>query len=581
MRIHLKVALSILALAALVAALPAPAHANANIVIVNLNAPGEGFNDPTPAAPVGGNPGTTVGQQRLNAFQFAASVWSAVLDSPSTIYIDARFFPLTCTPTAATLGSAGAIQIFANSPGVEINNIWYHVALASKLAGGDLSTGPTGTPGPSGSPGIVSAADDIVATFNSLLNGSASCLGGRRWYYGFDNAHGTNIDLVTVLMHEFGHGLGFATFANKSTGAEPLGLGDIFAQYTLDVATGKTWNQMTNAERATSAINTNKVVWNGIHVNQAALTRLAPGTPLLRINSPASLVVSHLVGPAVFGPALSSPGVTGNVVVGLDPSNAAGLSTTDACSPLTNAAAVAGNIALVDRGTCGFIVKVKNAQNAGAIAVLVADNVAGSPPAGLGGADPTITIPSVRVTLPDGNAIKAALSSGAVNVTLGVDMTVRQGAEPATGKTLLYAPNPVITGSSISHWDISAFPNLLMEPAINADLTHDLDLTLPEMVDIGWFSDGDGVPDGVDQCIGSDRHTTVVVDGCDSGAPNTVFTTGCRISDQVADCARGASNHGAFVSCVAHLTNDLKSAGFLSGAQKGAIQSCAGQANIP
>ncbi len=37
--------------------------------------------------------------------------------------------------------------------------------------------------------------------------------------------------------------------------------------------------------------------------------------------------------------------------------------------------------------------KVKNAQVAGAIAVLVADNVAGGPPAGLGGVDPTITIP--------------------------------------------------------------------------------------------------------------------------------------------------------------------------------------------
>src|SRR5690242_19174650 len=44
----------------------APARAAATIVIVNLNAPGEGFNDPTPAAPVGGNTGTTLGQQRLN-----------------------------------------------------------------------------------------------------------------------------------------------------------------------------------------------------------------------------------------------------------------------------------------------------------------------------------------------------------------------------------------------------------------------------------------------------------------------------------------------------------------------------------
>ncbi len=52
---------------------------------------------------------------------------------------------------------------------------------------------------------------------------------------------------------------------------------------------------------------------------------------------------------------------------------------------------------------------------------------------------------------------------------------------------MLYAPNPVQTGSSVSHWDISALPNLLMEPAINSDLDHTVDLTLEQMRDIGWF----------------------------------------------------------------------------------------------
>ncbi len=41
-----------------------PAHA-ATITIVNLDGAGEGFNDATPATPVGGNPGITVGEQRL------------------------------------------------------------------------------------------------------------------------------------------------------------------------------------------------------------------------------------------------------------------------------------------------------------------------------------------------------------------------------------------------------------------------------------------------------------------------------------------------------------------------------------
>lgn len=559
---------SFLVIAALVLAVNAPAFGAANIVIVNTDGANEGFNDPTPAAPVGGNPGTTIGQQRLIAFQYAASVWGSILDSAVPIYVQAAFNPLACTATGATLGSAGAIQIFSNFPGREYDNTWYHVALANKLAGADLAPGANGT-----------NADDIVATFNANL-GNVGCLTGVGFYYGLDANHGTQIDLVTVLLHEFGHGLGFSNFVNETTGTQPLNLTDIFATYTRDNTTGLNWSQMTtNAQRQASSINSGKVVWDGINVTAAAPNVLQLGTPLATINSPAGLG-PFAVGAAAFGPQFSAPGVTANVVRALDPADVAGPTTFDACSPITNAAAVAGNIALVDRGTCGFVIKVKNAQNAGAVGVLVADNAPGAPPAGMAGVDPTITIPSARITLPDGNALKAALVSGTVNVTLGVNLAIRAGADPQ-GRVLLNAPNPVQQGSSISHWDPIAFPNLLMEPAINADLTHGVDLARQEMIDIGWFSDGDGVPDGRDECIGSSTSATVVIDGCNSGVTNTTFANGCRITDQINDCAVAASNHGSFVSCVSHLTNDLKKAGVISGSQKGAIQSCAGGANIP
>jgi hypothetical protein len=553
----------LLGLFALALLLTGPVFGAANIVIVNVNAPGVGFNDPTPAAPVGGNPGTTVGQQALNVFQFAANVWGSILDSPVTIYIQASFVPLACTPTAGTLGSAGPIQVFGGFPNAELPNTWYHVALANKLAGADLAPGPNGT-----------ASDDIVARFNSVL-GTPGCLTTLHWYYGLDDNHGANIDLATVLLHEFAHGLGFSGFYNKATGAQLAGFPDVYGTYTFSTTLNKSWPQMTDAERQTSTLDTNHVVWTGINVTAAVPQVLQLGTPLVTFNTPASLGNTR-VGTAAFGPALSSPGVTGDVVLGLDPSNAAGPSTTDGCSPLTSS--VAGKIALIDRGTCGFVVKVKNAQNAGAIAVLIADSVAGSPPAGLGGADPTITIPSARISLADGNRVKTALAAGTVNATLGVNLNIRAGAD-ASGRALLNAPNPVVLGSSISHWDPIAFPNLLMEPAINGDLTHSVDLTRQEMVDIGWFSDGDGVPDGIDQCIGSSRSATVVIDGCDSHVTNTVFATGCRITDQINDCTVGARNHGAFVSCVAHLTNDLKNNGTITDSQKGAIQSCAAHAS--
>ena len=136
--------------------------------------------------------------------------------------------------------------------------------------------------------------------------------------------------------------------------------------------------------------------------------------PVLTINSPASIAGDYAAGAASFGPPLSNPGLTGNVVLG-DDGVAPG---SDACTPLVNSAAVDGNIALVDRGTCAFTIKVKNAQDAGAVGVIVADNVPGSV-AGMAGADPTIVIPSLRVTLATGNLIKGELANS-VNATLHV-----------------------------------------------------------------------------------------------------------------------------------------------------------------
>src|SRR5436190_7587064 len=144
MRRHLDAGLlaPIALLAFALALVPAtPAFANVTIIIDNNNAPGVGFNDPTVVAPVGGNPGTTLGQQRLNAFQFAADVWGATLDSNVPIHILASFEPLSCNATAATLGSAGTIFIFANMPpngtfpGAEFPNSWYSQSLANKRSG--------------------------------------------------------------------------------------------------------------------------------------------------------------------------------------------------------------------------------------------------------------------------------------------------------------------------------------------------------------------------------------------------------------------------------------------------------------
>jgi hypothetical protein len=72
---------------------------------------------------------------------------------------------------------------------------------------------------------------------------------------------------------------------------------------------------------------------------------------------------------------------------------------------------------------------------------------------------------------------------------LGVNNAQRQYAD-ASNRPFMYTPNPFQGGSSVSHWDTRMFPNQLMEPAINADLTHEVttpnDLTFELLRDIGW-----------------------------------------------------------------------------------------------
>jgi hypothetical protein len=479
----MKLRLVALAAASLGAFAAAPAaQAAATLVITNGNAAGVGFNDPTPVAPVGGNPGTTLGQQRLNAFQAAANIWGATLNSTVTINILATFEPLTCTATGATLGSAGATEIWREVTGGKPGT-WYSAALSEKLEGVDLD------------PGFA----DIRARFNVNL-GTASCPATLFWYLGLDNNHGAGIDLVTVLLHEFGHGLGFQTFTSGTTGAQipdgtngTVGYPSVWDHFLFDATANLHWKDMTNAQRVASAINTRKLVWDGPLVTAASPGVLAPGVPLLKVSGPAAGTTAgdHIVGRAAFGAALSSPGVSGDIMP-VTVNNTVG----DACVPLSAAdkLAVNGNIALINRGVCGFIVKVKNAQDAGAKAVIIADNAAGSPPPDLGGADPTITIPSVRITLADGNALRVALlkrsrnKSGVIG-NLTIDGSQLNGAD-AFNRVQVYTPNPFVSGSSVSHYDVGAFPNVLMEPAINADLTHSVlvpqDLTYKLLQEIGW-----------------------------------------------------------------------------------------------
>lgn len=100
--------------------------------------------------------------------------------------------------------------------------------------------------------------------------------------------------------------------------------------------------------------------------------------------------------------------VSGRVILYADD---AADTTHKACVPAFNAAQLNGKIALIDRGDCSFTIKVKNAQNAGAKAAIVVDNVPGEYPIIMGGTDNTITIPAVMVSFETGDSMKQVLAT--------------------------------------------------------------------------------------------------------------------------------------------------------------------------
>lgn len=448
-----------------------PLFAGVTITIQNNDSAGLGFNDPTPAVPVGGNPGTTLGEQRLNVFKFAAGIWGNVLDSKVPITIRATFSPINstsspCTATSGILGQAnttGFVTDFANAP---LAHVAYPMALANALSGTDLNG--------------VNA--EITAQFNSLVD-NATCLGDSNWYYGYDGNHGKDIDLVEVLLHEFAHGLGF--LGNTSTVSGNMGSTNtpsVFEIHTFDNVAGMRWDQMTSEQRLVSMVDTGHLAWDGPLVKAHAATYLKP-TTILTVNSPSAIAHRFDISTASFGANVANLTLTGDIVPALDAADAAGPSTTDGCSAYTNASAVQGKWALVDRGTCTFVIKAQNAQAAGAIGLIVADNRKDTCfPPGMSGTDASITIPVISVTQDDGAAIRGATG---VNATLHVVPTEVAGAT-TEGFAKLYAPCTVAPGSSIYHYDTTATPNLLMEPNINDDLNHTLDLTVDQLRDIGW-----------------------------------------------------------------------------------------------
>ena len=200
------------------------------------DSPGEGFYDPQR------------GPARRAAFEYALAIWSSALAKAyegETITVSASMDPMGGSENHAVLGSAGPKLFRWNFGGGAMANTVYGDPLANHLAGRDLSPG----------------SPEIVAQFNSDLD-NPTVLGSTDWYYGLDGNANDDIDFVSVVLHEVGHGLNFIDTVNSGTGGWSIaGYPGIYDRF-LENGGGTRLTAMDNAGRK-AAIVSNNLFWGG------------------------------------------------------------------------------------------------------------------------------------------------------------------------------------------------------------------------------------------------------------------------------------------------------------------------------
>lgn len=271
-----------------------------------------------------------------------------------------------------------------------------------------------------------------------------------------------------VVAHEFAHGLtGFTAnliYQNQS-GQLNESFSDVFGE-TVDLLNGNAAFAGPPGGTAWPATDSGA---GGDTPNGARTTCVAGA--YATVNSPANIAGNYAGQPASFGPALTVGGTTGNVLV------ANPVRGCNADMPFTNAASMPGKIVVINRGDCNFSEKVKNAQNAGALGVIIANNI----PTGLapmGGSDATITTPSLGISQADGATIMNAAASGTVNVTL------RNNASPDM-RWLVGEDSSSFGGAIRDMW----MPSCMDDPD---DANHPFQTCNPS--DNGGVHSGSGVP---------------------------------------------------------------------------------------
>jgi hypothetical protein len=226
----------------------------------------------------------------------------------------------------------------------------------------------------------------------------------------YRDAATTNLFYMSNIMHDIWYQYGFDEVSGnfQTTNPNPLvGLGadQVMAESQDSRNVAATRN---NANFATpidgQAPRMQMYLWSG-----------APDPNLFQVSAPAGIAGTYPAREGSFSKPLTATPVTGRLVLAQStPPTSTGKSE-EGCAAFTNASAISGNIAVVYRGNCGFADKVQNAQIAGAIAVVVINNISGDPTV-MGGAPtqatPAITIPAVMISMEAGQSIRQQLDAG-------------------------------------------------------------------------------------------------------------------------------------------------------------------------
>ncbi len=214
----------------------------------------------------------------------------------------------------------------------------------------------------------------------------------------------TNLFYMNNMMHDIWYHYGFDE-ASGNFQENNYGNGGAGSDYVnADAQDGGGTN---NANFATPADGSNPRM-------QMYLWSPTGGSDLLTINSPSGLSGTYGAVEAGFGPGVPSTPITADLALPIDSDP----DVYDACSDPVTQGLMNGKIALIMRGTCPFVDKVQRAQDDGAIAAIIINNV-GTAPFAMGGTSSTINIPSVMISNADGLALIAEIENGGtINATL-------------------------------------------------------------------------------------------------------------------------------------------------------------------